>query len=102
MRNQLKASGGTEKSTRIFHDTNFIYFGWGSIQEQWKREMERMTNGEIQVTNLSMSSVNPDSWNKMRVTHAKAVFSPSTLAEDMEHYSRMLKCEKDYADWNYL
>ena len=41
-RNQLKASSGTDKSTRIFHDCEKIYFGWPSNRTQLSREQERL------------------------------------------------------------
>ena len=40
-----------------------------------------------------MSAVAPDSWNKMRVTYAKAEFSERTIAEESLHYLQILKCE---------
>ena len=95
VRNQLTASSGTEKATRMFHDKHLVYFGWSGVKDQWKREMERIGKGETNITDLSMSSVSPDSWNKMRVTHAKAVFSLKTVSEDLDYYSLLLYANKE-------
>ena len=93
VRNQLLASSGTTGAPRVFHDSKYVPFGWRVIKDQWKREVERINQQQAPETDLSESAVFPDSWNKMRVTHAKAVFSEKTLTEEMTHYSTLLKCE---------
>ena len=94
-RNQLLASSGTSKSPRMFHDSRNIYFGWNDIKNQWSRELERLNKGSIPMTDLSMSAVFPDTWNKMRVTHAKAVFTERTLSDELAFLSVMINCANE-------
>ena len=98
LRNQLLSSDGTTKASRIFHDVNSVYFGWSAIKDQWNREVNRLERRQAAQTKLSMSAVYPDSWNKMRVTHAKAIFCNKTLTEDTYHYSHILGCTKEVID----
>ena len=53
--------------------------------------MQRLSKDKIQESDLSLSSVSPDSWNKMRVTHAKAVCSKRALVDDIAYYSSVLE-----------
>ena len=76
----------------VFHDTNLVYFGWNRVNEQSKCKEKRLADGSCQITGLSMSVVRPDSWNKMRVSHAKAIFSRKTITKDIAFYSEMLNC----------
>ena len=85
VRNQLLASSGTTGAPWVFHDIKYVPFGWTVIKDQWKREVERINQQQAPESDLSESAIFPDSWNKMRVTHAKAVFSEKTLTEEMTH-----------------
>ena len=97
MRNQLKASSGSEKATRHFHDVENTYFGWSGVVNQWNDELIRMKRNNLRLTDLSIDAVNPDKWNKMRVTFAKAVFSKKTLSHGISHHSTLLNCEQEIA-----
>ena len=79
VRNQLLASSGTAGAPLVFRDSKYVPFGWTVIKDQWKREVERINQQQAPETDLSESAIFPDSWNKMRVTHAKAVFSEKLL-----------------------
>ena len=74
-RNQLLTSSGKDNAARQFHDRYNVFFGWQNIVEQWKREHNRTNRGELPLTKLSLSSVYPDTWKKMRATHANAIFT---------------------------
>ena len=58
--NQLLTPSGSEKVARQFHDIYNVYFGWPNLLEQWKREQNHTNQGEVPLTNLSLSSVYPD------------------------------------------
>ena len=64
-KNQRIASPGSITYKRVFHDRHLIYLGWNGVNNQWDREMQRISRGRIQESDLSLSSVSPDSWNKI-------------------------------------
>ena len=94
-RNQLLSSDESAKVTRIFHDKNDNYFGWGGIKAQWDRELDRIQKGMIQLSELTIDCVKSDSWNKMRVTFAKRVFSDKTLSDEFHHYAALMNVEDE-------
>ena len=83
------------KARRIFHDKNDNYFGWGGIKAQWDRELDRIQKGMIRLSELTIDCVKSDSWNKMRVTFAKRVFSDKTLSDEFHHYAALMNVEDE-------
>ena len=92
MRNQLKTCSGTEKAARNVLDVDDIPFGWSNVILQWHRDRQRVENGKYRLTDMTMDTVYPDSWNKMRVGVAKSTFSRKTLSEGMDFFSREMDC----------
>ena len=45
-----------------------------------------------------MISVFPDTWNKMRVTYAKAVFTQRTLSDEFAFLSKLTNCTKEISN----
>ena len=92
MRNQLKTCSGTDKAARKFLDVDNIPFGWSGVILQWHRDRERVEGGKYRLTDMTMDTVYPDSWNKMRVGVAKQTFSRKTLSEGMDFFAREMDC----------
>ena len=51
-----------------------------------------MDSSYLRQMDLTVDAVYPDKWNKMRVTHAKSVFSLRTLNHGMAKYASILNC----------
>ena len=93
-RNQLKSCSGTDKAARKLLDVDDIPFGWSNVILQWHRDRQRMRNGKYRLTDMTMDTVYPDSWNKMRVGVAKRTFSRKTLCKGINFFAR----EMDFLD----
>ena len=54
-----------------------------------------MELNDFRLTDLTIDAVCPDKWNKMRVHHAKAVFSNKTCSQAVSACSEELRCESE-------
>ena len=89
-RNQLLASNSKENAKRKFHDVKDTYFGWAGVINQWNDDLKRMDSSDLRQTYITVDTVYPDKWNKMRATHPNSGFSVRTLNHGMAKYSSIL------------
>ena len=82
----------SNKRARIFFDTDNICFGWEQVKYQWEIEDTRIKTSNLPQTELTKHSVFPDKWNKMRLKHAKAVFSRKTLSDSISRFAKVSAC----------
>ena len=71
---RAKAAGGTRDFVKSGH-----HFGWKTIQDLYKRELDRIKSGQItRVPKLKESHIRRDSWTRLNVLPSK-VMQVSTI-----------------------
>ena len=73
---------------RKFYDIDGVFFGWRYLNKQWQKEEHFIQSGNSKIGALTVDSVYPYRWNKMRVPFAKYVFIKSTLSESIVYFSQ--------------
>ena len=74
-----------ENGTKYFLLEN-SEFGWKSVTDMYKRELNRVENNEIRrVPDMLSSYVYRDKWTRLNVKAAKIMQQPHVLAEMKEH-----------------
>lgn len=68
----------------------------------YERDKKRYLAGAHQTTDLNMANVDPSSWNKMNVSHAKAPFSHKTLNEIFTYLMKTLDISCNHNDKVYF
>ncbi|GFH57354.1 hypothetical protein CTEN210_13830 [Chaetoceros tenuissimus] len=89
LRNAFLASSKEDSTARYFRSRDGIRFTWnGCVTECFYRDRQHLQ----QDTMLTMDSVFPNHWNKMRVGEALRVFSEKTLVEQFMTIGQELNC----------
>ena len=67
------------KGSRQLKSIDNVNFGWKSITETYKRDVEHTKFNCAQLTDLNIENIDPSGWSKMNVSHAKAPFLEKTI-----------------------